>query len=183
VLRSVPFIVPAQPRLRVRPPVGDAWLHEVKFDGYRCQIHKAGKDVVIFSRNGREFTDRFLEIRDAVLTLPCRSAIIDGEVVVCNEDGIPNFRRLHFRRYADQTLCVWTFDVMKLNGADLRPLPLIARKQKLAPCCAGTTVRVCGILNPSRTASSSLLYADRAASRASCRSASTRLTNRANVIG
>jgi hypothetical protein len=57
-------------------------------------------------RNGREFTDRFPGIRDAVLTLPCRSAIIDGEVVVCNEDGTPNFRRIHFRRYADHTLCV-----------------------------------------------------------------------------
>ena len=130
MLRILPFIVPAQPSLRARPPVGDAWLHEVKFDGYRCQLHKAGKDVVIFSRNGREFTERFPGIRDAVLTLHCRSAII-GEVVDCNEDGTPNFRRLHFRRYADQTLCVWAFDVMELNGADLRPLPLTARKQKL----------------------------------------------------
>ena len=78
MLRTLPFIVPAQPTLRARPPVGDAWLHEVKFDGYRCQIHKAGKDVVIFSRNGREFTDRFPDIRDGVLTLPCRSVVIDG---------------------------------------------------------------------------------------------------------
>ena len=51
----------------------------MKFDGYRCQLHKAGKDVVIFSRNGREVTDWFPGIRDTVLTLPCR---IDGEVVV-----------------------------------------------------------------------------------------------------
>jgi bifunctional non-homologous end joining protein LigD len=110
---------------------GDAWLHEVKFDGYRCQLQKAGKDVVIFSRNRREFSDRFPRIRDAVLMLPCRSAIIDGEVVACNEDGTPNFPRLHFRRYVDLTLCVWAFDLMELNGEDLRPLPLLARKQKL----------------------------------------------------
>jgi len=61
--------------------MGDAWLHEVKFDGYRCQPHKAGQDVLIFSKNGRDFTNRFPGIRDALLSLPCRSAIIDGEVV------------------------------------------------------------------------------------------------------
>jgi ATP dependent DNA ligase domain len=58
--------------LRVRPPAGDGWLHEVKFDGYRCQLHKTVDDVVIFSKNGREFTNRFPGIRDAVLTLPCK---------------------------------------------------------------------------------------------------------------
>ena len=61
--------------------MGDAWLHEVKFDGYRCQPHKAGQDVLIFFKNGRDFTNRFPGIRDALLSLPCRSAIIDGEVV------------------------------------------------------------------------------------------------------
>ena len=81
MLRSLPFIVPAQPTLRARPPAGGAWLHEVKFDGYRCQLHKAGKDVVIFSRSGREFTDRFPGIRDGVLTLPCRSVVIRGESI------------------------------------------------------------------------------------------------------
>src|SRR5262245_46025725 len=116
-------------------------------------------------------------------SVPFSCGIVPSSYLTVDAFGNVIWWLLHFRRYADQTLCVWTFDVMKLNGADLRPLPLIARKQKLAPCCAGTAVRVCGILNPSRTASSSLLYADRAASRASCRSASTRLTNRANVIG
>jgi ATP-dependent DNA ligase len=76
VLRTSPFIVPAQPALRLRPPVGDAWLHEVKFDGYRCQPHKAGEDAVIFSKNGRDFSNRFPGIRDALVSLPCRSAII-----------------------------------------------------------------------------------------------------------
>src|SRR5262245_1766724 len=84
-LRSSPFITPAQPALRVRPPAGEEWLHEVKFDGYRCQLHKAGDDVVIFSKNGRDFTNRFPGIHDALVTLPCKSAVIDGEVVACKE--------------------------------------------------------------------------------------------------
>ena len=112
-------------------PAGDAWLHEVKFDGYRCQLHKAGDDVVIFSKNGREFTNRFPGVRDAVLTLPCKSAVIDGEVVACKKDGTPDFRALHSGNYTQEILCVWAFDLMELNGEDLRPFPLVARKRKL----------------------------------------------------
>jgi bifunctional non-homologous end joining protein LigD len=101
--------------------VGDAWLHEVKFDGYRCQPHKAGHD----------FTNRFPGIRDALLSLPCRSAIIDGEVVACKEDGTPDFRALHSGNYSQEILCVWCFDLMELNGEEMRLLPLVIRKQKL----------------------------------------------------
>ena len=131
MLRTSPFIIPAQPALRVRPPAGDAWLHEVKFDGYRCQLHKIGNDAVIFSKNGRDFTNRFPGIRDAVLTLPCKSTIIDGEVVACRKDGTPDFRALHSGNYSQEILCVWCFDLMELNGEDLRLLPLVTRKQKL----------------------------------------------------
>ena len=111
--------------------MGDAWLHEVKFDGYRCQPHKAGQDVFIFSKNGRDFSNRFPSIRDALLSLPCRSAIIDGEVVACKKDGTPDFHALHSGNYSQENLCVWCFDLMELNREDLRPLPLVARKQKL----------------------------------------------------
>jgi ATP-dependent DNA ligase len=52
VLRSSIFVLPGQPIQRVRPPKGDAWLHEVKLDGYRMQIHKAGRRITIFTRNG-----------------------------------------------------------------------------------------------------------------------------------
>jgi bifunctional non-homologous end joining protein LigD len=131
VPRTLPFIVPALPAVRARSPLGDAWLHEVKFDGYRCQFHKADGDIVIFSKNGRDFTNLFPGIRDAVLALPCKSAVIDGEVVACREDGTPDFRALHSGNYTQEILCVWAFDVMELNGEDLRPFPLVARKQKL----------------------------------------------------
>ena len=78
------FISPAQPTLRDRPPKGERWLHEVKFDGYRVQLHKAGKDVVIFSRNGADFTSRWPAIAYALQQLPARTAIIDAEVVANN---------------------------------------------------------------------------------------------------
>lgn len=131
MLRTSPFIVPAQPALRAHPPAGEAWLHEVKFDGYRCQLHKAHSEVAIFSKNGREFSNRFPGIRAVLLTLPCRSAILDGEVVVCREDGTPDFRALHAGNYTEESLCVWCFDLMGLNSEDLRQSPLVARRQKL----------------------------------------------------
>ena len=110
--RTSPFIIPAiPPTRRDRPPSGDGWLHEVKFDGYRCQLHQGGKDVIIFSKNGREFTSRFPGIRDALLSLPCKSAIIDAEVVACREVGLPDFRALHSGNYSQEDLCVWCFDV------------------------------------------------------------------------
>ena len=55
----VRFIAPAAPRRRERPPMGDRWVHEVKFDGYRIQLHKHGRDVKLLSKSGHDFTDRF----------------------------------------------------------------------------------------------------------------------------
>lgn len=83
VLRTSPFLIPAQPVLRDRPPKGDGWLHEVKFDGYRVQLHKDGNDVAIYSRNGVDFTSRFSAIAHALKHLPTRTLIIDAEAVAC----------------------------------------------------------------------------------------------------
>ena len=55
------------------PPKGPNWAHEVKFDGYRCQLHKYGADVVLFSRNGRDFTKLYLIVRAAAAAIPMRS--------------------------------------------------------------------------------------------------------------
>jgi hypothetical protein len=72
VPRPSPFIVPAQPTLRARPPRGEGWLHEVKFDGYHVQLHKVGTDVVIFSRNGADFTSRWPAIAIALQELAAK---------------------------------------------------------------------------------------------------------------
>jgi ATP-dependent DNA ligase len=70
-------------------------------------------------------------IRDALLSLPCKSAIIAGKVVACKEDGTPDFRALHSGNYTQEILCVWAFELMEPNGQDLRPIRRVARKGKL----------------------------------------------------
>jgi bifunctional non-homologous end joining protein LigD len=127
-----PFIQPCDPILRPRPPRGDAWLHEVKFDGFRTQLHKAGDEVTIYSRKGRDFTARYPAIVAALQVLPARSAIIDGELTVCGNDGVPQFYRLLMERFEHADLCVWAFDLMMLDGEDLRLTPYLARKAELA---------------------------------------------------
>ena len=77
MLRKSLFIVPAQPALKAAPPKGDQWLHEVKFDGYRVQLHLTEGAVTIFSKNGADFTNRFPRIAAALTELPVKSAVID----------------------------------------------------------------------------------------------------------
>jgi hypothetical protein len=78
-------------------PAGDGWLHEVKFDGYRVQVHKVGSRVIIYSRNGHDFTERFPSIAQLLHEFPAKAAVLDGEVVASNADDSPNFARLHVR--------------------------------------------------------------------------------------
>jgi bifunctional non-homologous end joining protein LigD len=112
-------------------PVGDAWLHEVKFDGYRVQIHKAGKDVAIYSRNGHEFTPRFETIAYLLRDLPARSTILDGEIVASDHRGVPNFARLHLRSGSADGLHLWCLDLLALNGRGWRHHPLEKRQDRL----------------------------------------------------
>jgi bifunctional non-homologous end joining protein LigD len=128
---SLRFILPATPRRRDRPPVGDRWIHEVKFDGYRHQVHKAGRDVDLLSRNGHRFTGRFPDIAFVLRTLPAKAAIIDAELVACSSTGVPYFRKLHASAATSDELGLWAFDLLHLNGKDLVELPLVKRRAKL----------------------------------------------------
>jgi bifunctional non-homologous end joining protein LigD len=132
VQRNSPFIVSSSPVRRDRPPAGDGWLHEVKFDGYRVQLHKGGQHVSIICKIGTDFTKRFKPIEQALHAIPTKSVIIDGEIVASDEEGHPDFRTLHARRMKDRALCVWCFDLLLINGNDLRALPLVERKARLA---------------------------------------------------
>jgi bifunctional non-homologous end joining protein LigD len=126
-----PFIVPCTPVQRGRPPVGDDWLHEVKFDGWRVQLHKSKRRAIIYSRTGRDFTARFPTIAAAVASLPLPSVVLDGELTACDPSGLPDFRALHFREVEDHDLCVWVFDILQLDNIDLREVPLIKRRKAL----------------------------------------------------
>jgi bifunctional non-homologous end joining protein LigD len=109
-------------------PAGEGWVHEVKFDGYRVQAHKVGSRVVLFSRNGHDFTERFASMARLLRELPARSAVLDGEIVAKDPDGRPNFARLQLRSRESQPIQLWAFDLLALNGRDLRLQPLMKRQ-------------------------------------------------------
>jgi bifunctional non-homologous end joining protein LigD len=104
-------------------------MHEVKFDGYRIQAHKTGKEIALFSKSGRPWTSRYPLIAQAAAALPTRSVILDAELTACDLHGWVDFEALLHRK--DAHLCIWVFDILLLNGRDLRPLPLEDRREKL----------------------------------------------------
>src|SRR5262245_7138672 len=117
-MASLHFIPPCIPVTAKSVPTGDGWLHEVKFDGYRVQAHKVGLRVVIYSRNGHDFTGRFPSIAQLLHELPAKAAVLDGEVVASDADGRPNFARLHVRWSRPGTIQLSMFDLLALNGQD-----------------------------------------------------------------
>jgi bifunctional non-homologous end joining protein LigD len=114
VPRSSPFIVPCLPILHERLPKGEGWVYEVKFDGYRFQIHKAGDAITLYTRNGADWTERFPHLASSLTSLPCRSAIIDAEFV--HVDG---FEALHkeVHQSVEDNLVMWAFDLMQLSSS------------------------------------------------------------------
>src|SRR5262245_51334554 len=128
-LATMNFIQPMLPTLRKEPPAHPMWSHEVKFDGYRIQIHKEDKDVALFSKNGNDFTQRYTTITAAVAKLPTKAVVLDGELTVCDEHGNPDFAALLMKRGGD--LCVWVFDILSQNSTDFRHLSFLERRGRL----------------------------------------------------
>lgn len=127
------FIPPQLPRLVNQPPSGGGWVHEMKFDGYRIQAHiKKGK-CHLFTRNGLDWTDKFSHLARALSQLPMESGIIDGEVVAIDESGKSDFQMLQnsLKAQKDSNLIFYAFDLLYLNGKDLRKEPLLERKDVL----------------------------------------------------
>lgn len=127
MLRSSAFIAPCEPTLRDRLPKGEGWVYEVKHDGYRMQVHKMGPKITLYTRRGGDWMDRFPHLSAALASLPCNSAIIDAELV--HPDGFDVLHR-QLRRIEDG-LMLWAFDLMQLNGDDLRAVHLEDRKRRL----------------------------------------------------
>jgi bifunctional non-homologous end joining protein LigD len=84
--------------------------------------------VIVFSRYGHDFTERFPSIAQLLRELPAKSAVLDGEVVASDADGRPNFARLHVRWTRPNTLHLWAFDLLAINGRDVRSQPLVRRQ-------------------------------------------------------
>jgi bifunctional non-homologous end joining protein LigD len=117
-------------------PSGPDWIHEIKHDGYRLIVQREGKRVRLFTRNGHDWTDRYPLIVEAALRNRSSSFVIDGEAVLLGVDGISDFNGLHSRRHNDEVQ-LYAFDILALDGDDLRKLPLHLSKNNLARLLAG----------------------------------------------
>lgn len=121
------------------PPEGERWLHEIKFDGYRIVAFKEGDSVRLVSRNHKDWTARFPGIAGAVAGLSVPTAILDGEVVVVRPDGTTSFQELqnHARSGGVANVRYQVFDLLYLDGTDLRGAALLDRKRALEGLMAG----------------------------------------------
>jgi bifunctional non-homologous end joining protein LigD len=129
------FIAPCLPTKAPTPPSGELWLHEIKHDGFRVVARKDGDRVRLYSRSGNDLTYRFPLIVEALARLRSRSCIIDGEAVACDDNGLPSFNRIRYRRH-DASVFLFAFDLIELNGDDLRRDPLEVRKATLSSVVA-----------------------------------------------
>ena len=128
------FILPCRPTVAARPPSDAGWVHELKHDGYRLQIHVRGGRVRL---NGNNWTDRYPRIVEEAERIK-GTAVLDAEVVCLDEKGLPEFDTLHSRT-ADRFAVACAFDLLMLDGDDLRRRPLVDRKSALAAGPEGST--------------------------------------------
>lgn len=136
------FIEPALATQFDRVPRGDRWIHEIKFDGYRVQVQIANSDTKIFTRRGHDWTNRFRKVAIDAFAVKAESAIIDGEIVVPAADGTTDFSVLQNELKGRSTKIVMVaFDLLYLNGRDLRGVPLFERKALLKRIIVGTNVQ------------------------------------------
>ena len=112
-----------------QPPEGKHWIHELKHDGYRCQVLLEQGQARVFTRNGHDWSDRYPSIVRAAANLRCQSAIIDGEAIVQDDNGASDFDALSSAmRWRPHSIILYAFDLMHLNGNDLRQEALLERR-------------------------------------------------------
>lgn len=128
------FVAPCLATLADKVPQSDNWIHEIKFDGYRLQARLDNGKVKLLTRRGLDWTQKFPAIAEAIATLPAKAALIDGELVVEGDDGVSSFSLLQqdLKDGRHDRMVLYAFDLLHLDGSDLKPQPLHARKQALA---------------------------------------------------
>ena len=122
------FIEPCLPSKVSKPPTGGRWLHEIKIDGYRLLPHRDAERVRLITRHRTDLSDWYPYVGAAIAGLKCTNCIIDGEIASPDESGVPSFNRLQRR----QPALLYAFDLLELDGADLRFEPIEVRKATLA---------------------------------------------------
>ncbi len=132
VTTGLRFIEPQLATPVDHPPEGAHWIHEIKYDGYRCQVLLERGQACVFTRNGYDWTDRYPSIVRAASSLRCQSAIIDGEAIVQDGSGASDFDSLNSAmRWRPESIILYAFDLMHLDGADLRREALSLRRSIL----------------------------------------------------
>jgi bifunctional non-homologous end joining protein LigD len=131
------FIEPCLPCSAERPPTGTDWVHEIKHDGYRLMARRDPIGIRLLTRNGHDWAPRYPLIVEAVNKLKVRSCLIDGEAVACDDNGLAVFERLR-RKHEGQKVFLFAFDLLELNGTDLRREPIETRKATLASLLRGS---------------------------------------------
>jgi bifunctional non-homologous end joining protein LigD len=167
---------PCLPTRGKEVPPGADWIHEIKYDGYRLIVRRAGKTVRLFTKNGHDWSKRYPWIMETALKIKQDRFVIDGEAVVLGVNGVSDFDALHSRQH-DEEVQLYAFDMLATDGDDIWKLPLSERKSKLDRLSRG-------VLTASLSRRSNPVHSTRACSRrparwgwrAWCRSAWTVLT-------
>ena len=141
------FIEPCLPTISRSVPTGRAWAYEIKHDGFRFLAVRRGKQVRIYSRGGHDWSKQLPAISDALQALPVRSVALDGEGVICGPDGKSEFDRMRacFSRQGAPEAFLYAFDVLELDGRDLRNDPWARRRAALVQLLANSDagIRLC----------------------------------------
>ncbi|MGZ5544203.1 MAG: non-homologous end-joining DNA ligase [Limisphaerales bacterium] len=127
---KISFVEPMKCKLLEEIPAGEDWIYEIKFDGIRALTLKNGDDVQLYSRLKNKMSHRFGDIAEAIRSLNCKAAILDGEIVALENSGRSSFQLLQMSRMPGQAppICYYLFDILNLDGKDLKNLPLHERK-------------------------------------------------------
>ena len=125
-----------QPSVVPSPPNGPGWFHEIKHDGFRLAVRRDAGGIRLLTRNGHDWSDRYPSILSAANALRCKSFVIDGEVVVAGDDGLADFNLLRYGQRVKPEAFLYAFDLLELNGHDLRRKPIEERKAALAKLLA-----------------------------------------------
>jgi bifunctional non-homologous end joining protein LigD len=170
------FIQPCLPSPADSPPTGPDWVHEIKHDGYRLMARRDSVGIRLLTRNGHDWADRYPAIVEAVNRLKTRSCLIDVEAVACDENGLAVFERLRYQR-DDRSVFLFAFDLLELNGQDLRREPLETRKATLASLLRGSLPGLRLNEHITHPGDAVFRHACKWALRALCRSGSDRSTD------
>jgi DNA ligase D-like protein (predicted ligase) len=127
------FVVPQLALAVKSPPRSNSWVHELKLDGYRIHAHLRSKEARLLTRTGLDWTERYAATAEALRKLPAESAYLDGELCALDPDGLTSFAEMQAATdgHSAAGLIYFAFDLIYLDGKDLRAEPLVARKARL----------------------------------------------------